>query len=407
MAIINKHFKKLQGSYLFSEVAKRTNKFRQAHPDVQIFSLGIGNTTQPLPKSVINGLLVEVQNLASHATYRGYGDEQGNTELRTALSQWYLELGILLHPEEIFINDGAKSDLANILALFERTNMIAVQDPVYPAYIDSSVIAGYSGAYKNGRYKRLIYMPCTPENNFFPVLPEKKADVIYLCSPNNPTGAVATKKQLQQFVEYAITHKSVIIFDGAYSSFIQDSTLPKSIYEIEGAKTCAIEINSFSKYAGFTGVRLGWTVVPRELVIEDTLPGEIHKAWNRRQTTMFNGASNIAQSGGLAALSPIGRKECKKITDYYLTNAQRIRECLNSIGLSVIGGENAPYVWAQTPAGMSSWDFFDMLLNQAQVVSTPGVGFGPHGEGYMRFSAFGQHETTGKAINSIQQNIHI
>jgi LL-diaminopimelate aminotransferase len=405
MATLNHNFKKLQGSYLFAEIAKRTAAFRQEFPSMQLFHLGIGNTTQPLPKEITQAFQQEVINLSNADTYSGYGDEQGNKKLREAIVSYYAARGIHLDVKEIFVSDGAKSDLANIQAIFSNENTIAIQDPVYPAYIDSSVINGYTGWFMNGMYQKLLYMSCGEENNFFPDLPDKKVDIIYLCSPNNPTGAVATKEQLQTFVDYARKHKSVIIFDSAYSAFIQDPSLPKSIYEIPGAKTCAIEINSFSKHAGFTGVRLGWTVVPMELVIERTTPGGVNAAWNRRQVTMFNGASNIAQAGGIAALTQEGQNACKKIIDYYLDNAREIRQCFVEMGFSVVGGENAPYVWVKTPMQMSSWEFFDTLLTKAHVVSTPGVGFGPHGEGYVRLSSFGDRETTRKAVESIKQTI--
>ncbi len=407
MATINHNYNKLQSSYLFSEIAKRTKAFQEKHPDAKILRLGIGNTTEPLPEAVIKGLQTGVEKLAHLKTYTGYGDEQGDMRLRKALADWYKEQDVNLLPEEIFISDGAKSDSANIQSLFEINNIMAVQDPVYPVYVDSNVISGRTGTYKNGRYQKIIYMPCTAQNNFFPKVPDQKVDIIYICSPNNPTGAVATKKQLKQFIQYALKNKAVIIFDAAYSVFIKDPDLPKSIYEIEGAKTCAIEINSFSKLAGFTGVRLGWTVVPMDLVVENSTTGQLNAMWNRRQTTMFNGASNIAQVGGIAVLSPKGWKESLKIVDYYMKNAKLIKTTLQNIGLEVYGGENAPYIWMKTPNNMSSWEFFDKLLTEAHVVCTPGSGFGPGGEGYIRLSAFGHAENIKKAVESIKKNLRL
>ncbi len=407
MATLNANYKRIQGSYLFSEIAKRTRKFKEEHPDVVLFSLGIGNTTQPLPSAIIEGLRGEVEQLGFIDTYTGYGDEQGNQNLRKALGEWYQREGISLDTDEIFISDGAKSDLANVQSIFSEDSSIAIQDPVYPAYVDSSVLYGHTGEFENGKYNGLIYMPCTKDTGFFPDVPLGHADIIYICSPNNPTGAVATQEQLQKFVTYARREESVIIFDAAYSAFIQDDSLPRSIYEIEGAKECAIEINSFSKYAGFTGVRLGWTVVPKALVVEGSKSGEVNKAWNRRQTTMFNGASNIAQAGGAAALSEKGQKACHKIIAYYLANAKIIRDGFTTLGLEVIGGENAPYIWVKTPVEMTSWDFFDTLLMKAHVICTPGVGFGLHGEGYVRLSAFGTKKATQQAVASIQRSVRI
>ncbi len=407
MAKINNNYHKLQNNYLFREIAKRTKAFLETHPDVKIYKLGIGDTTEPLPKIVIDGLHRGVEKLAEDKTYTGYGDEQGNSSLREALAEWYKNQGISLSTQEIFISDGAKPDSANIQSIFSPDSAIAVQDPVYPVYVDTNVIAGRTGKFVNGRYRKLIYMSCTKENNFFPTLPEGNVDLIYICSPNNPTGTVATKRQLQTFVDYAREHKAIIIFDAAYSMFIEDKKLPRSIFEIEGAKECAIEISSFSKWAGFTGVRLGWSVIPMDLVAEDTRRGEINALWNRRQTTMFNGASNIAQEGGLAVLRTQGQKACQKIIDYYMKNAWIIRDGLERLGLEVFGGENAPYIWLKTPNGLTSWEFFDKLLAEAYVVGTPGSGFGPHGEGYFRLSAFGRREDITKAIKSIEKSLEL
>lgn len=407
MATVNKNYDKLSTGYLFSEIAKRTKTFVEAHPDVEVLRLGIGNTTEPLPGLIVKGLYKGVEKLARVETYTGYGNEQGNVRLRQAVADWYRNWGVSLNAQEIFISDGAKSDSANISSIFGEKNTVAICDPVYPVYVDSNVIAGRTGQYINGRYEGIVYLACTEENGFFPQIPSRKVDLIYLCSPNNPTGAVATKEQLKQFVDYAQKYKAVIIFDAAYSFFIKDSKLPRSIYEIVGSKNCAIEISSFSKYAGFTGVRLGWTVVPMDLVTQNSGKGKLNQLWNRRQTTMFNGASNIVQEGGLAALSKKGQKECQKLVNYYMGNARIIKTGLEKIGLTVFGGVNAPYLWVKTPGGMGSWDFFDKLLNEAYVVGTPGSGFGSLGEGYFRLSAFGHRENVEKAIVSIQNNLQI
>lgn len=407
MATLNPNYGKLEAGYLFPEIGRRTREFLAAHPGVTVMRLGIGNTTEPLPPSIIEGLRRGVDKLAKVETYTGYGDEQGNAELREALAGRYAGYGVTLEPEEFFVSDGAKPDSANIQSIFGADNIVAVQDPAYPVYVDSNVIAGRTGRAVHGQYDGFIYMPCTRENGFFPDVPSRKADLVYLCSPNNPTGTVATKEQLAGFVAYALKHKAVIIFDAAYAAYIADPALPRTIYEIDGARDCAIEINSFSKEAGFTGVRLGWTVVPRTLACEDGEPGALHRLWFRRQTTMFNGASNIVQEGGRAALSETGRRECQAIIDYYMTNAKVIREGLESIGIEVFGGVNAPYIWMATPGGMRSWEFFDKLLHEAYVVGTPGSGFGPSGEGYFRLSAFGHADDVKRAVRSIQENLKL
>jgi len=407
MATINPNYGKLEAGYLFPEIGRRTREFLAAHPGVTVMRLGIGNTTEPLPPSIIEGLRRGVDKLAKVETYTGYGDEQGNANLREALAARYAGYGVTLDPDEFFVSDGAKPDSANIQSIFGADNIVAVQDPAYPVYVDSNVIAGRTGRSVNGQYEGFIYMPCTRENGFFPDVPSRKADILYICSPNNPTGTVATKEQLAGFVAYALKHKAVIIFDAAYAAYIADPALPRTIYEIDGARECAIEINSFSKEAGFTGVRLGWTVVPRTLACENGEPGALHRLWFRRQTTMFNGASNIVQEGGLAALSETGQRECQAIIDYYMTNAKVIREGLESIGIEVFGGMNAPYIWMATPGGMRSWEFFDKLLNEAHVVGTPGSGFGPSGEGYFRLSAFGHAGDVKRAVRSIQENLKL
>lgn len=397
MAVINKNYNDLPPAYFFLEVGRRVKSFMKKNLGVEILRLGIGNTTEPLTPNIIKGLMEGVKKLADTKTYTGYGDEQGDIRLRVALGKYYKKYGVSLDPQEIFISDGAKPDCANILSIFSQGSVVAIADPVYPVYVDSSIISG----------KKVIFMPCSEENGFIPDLPKVTVDLIYICSPNNPTGAVLTKKQLNIFVEYALKHKAVIIFDAAYAEYINDPLLPRSIYEIPRAKRCAIEINSFSKWAGFTGVRLGWSVVPVDLVAEGAEKGRVNIMWNRRQTTMFNGASNIAQEGGLAVLSPKGLKESKQLIVYYMENAKIIKSGLAIIGLKVFGGENSPYIWVKTPNNMSSWDFFDKLLKEAHVVGTPGIGFGPAGEGYMRLSAYGHKDDIEKAVKSIQENLKL
>lgn len=397
MAKINQNYNKLPKTYLFSEIAKRTKFFSEKNPGVELLKLGIGNTTMPLTQTVIKGLKFGVEKLAGPKTYSGYGDEQGNSNLREAVSLWYKRRGVNLEPGEVFISDGAKTDSANITSIFEDNSIVAITDPVYPVYQDSNIIAG----------KKVVLMPCTEDNGFIPKVPKTKVDVIFLCSPNNPTGAAATGDQLKEFVDYAIKNKAVIVFDGAYSEYISDDKLPKSIYQIPRAEKCAIEIQSLSKMAGFTGVRLGWTIVPKALSIEGANPGDVNSVWNRRQTTMFNGASNIVQEGGIAVLSKQGQSECKRLIKFYMENARIIKEGIKSLGLKVFGGENAPYIWVKTPKGISSWDFFDKLLNECHVICTPGSGFGLQGEGYVRLSAFGQRENVIKAVESIKTGLKI
>ncbi|MEM2915175.1 MAG: LL-diaminopimelate aminotransferase [Candidatus Bathyarchaeia archaeon] len=407
MAKINENFNKLAGDYLFMEVIRRTKEFLAKNPNVKIYKLGIGDTTEPLTPTVIKALHDAVDKLSKVETYTGYGEIVGDIRLRQALANRYAKWKVDISAEEIFINDGAKPDLANIQSIFDKNSIIAVQDPVYPVYVDSNVIAGRTGRFNNGRYDGIIYMPCTEENGFIPKVPHEKVDLIYLCSPNNPTGAVATKEQLKSFVDYAIENKAVIIFDAAYTAYIRDENLPKSIYEIKDAKKCAIEISSFSKEAGFTGVRLGWTVVPKELVVEGTKEGKVWELWKRRQSTHYNGTSIISQEGGLAVLSEEGQKECKALIDYYMGNAKIIKDGLKELGIVAYGGENAPYIWLKTPNNMSSWSFFDKLLNEAHVVGTPGVGFGPSGEGFFRLTAYGHRENIEQAVESIRKNLKL
>jgi LL-diaminopimelate aminotransferase len=407
MVKINKNFRKLSAGYLFPEINRRVSHFQLANPGVKVHRLGIGNTTEPLSPAIIGGLRDGVERLAITETYTGYGDEQGEKELRNSLARFYSKRGVTLGEDDFFISDGAKPDSGNIQAIFDEDSLVAFQDPAYPVYVDSNVIAGRSGAFNSSRgdYAGFVYMACNSENGFIPDPPREKVDLIYLCSPNNPTGAVATHNELQKFVTYALESKAVIIFDASYSEYISDPGLPRSIYEIEGAKECAIEINSFSKFAGFTGVRLGWSIVPETLAAEDSEPGELHRFWLRRQTTFFNGASNIAQRGGLAVLSEAGLRECSELIGFYMENARLIREGLEDIGLTVFGGTNAPYLWVKAPGSLSSWSFFDKLLHEAHVVGTPGSGFGPSGEGYFRLSAFGHRSDIEAAVESIRTSL--
>jgi LL-diaminopimelate aminotransferase len=409
MATINSNYRKLSAGYLFPEIGRRTREFQKHNPDARLMRLGIGNTTEPLTPTIVEGLHTGAKKLADVKTYTGYGDEQGNTALREALAAFYGARGVSVSPDDIFVSDGAKPDSSNIQSIFGPSDIIAVQDPAYPVYVDSNVIAGRAGQYdhEQSKYTDLVYMDCSEENGFFPDVPDRKVDVLYLCSPNNPTGTVADKRQLKSFVDYARRNKAVIIFDASYSEYISDPVLPRSIYEIEGADECSIEINSFSKFAGFTGVRLGWSIVPGKLTVEDSKPGELRNMWFRRQTTFFNGASNIVQDGGLAVLSPAGLAECQKVINYYMENARIIRSGLQSIGLTVYGGDNAPYLWLKTPGGMTSWEFFDKLLQEAWVIGTPGSGFGPGGEGYFRLSAFGHREDIQAAVSQIVNRLQL
>ena len=407
MAKINSNYDKLAAGYLFPEIAKRTNAFLNANPGSEVMRLGIGDTTEPIVSAVLDGLHKGVDDLSRPESYSGYGPSEGITPLREAIAGFYRELGAPVDAEEIFVSDGAKSDSANVQSIFSDDNVVAVQDPAYPVYVDSNVIAGRAGSYVGEGYDSLVYMPCSEENDFFPAVPERKVDLIYLCSPNNPTGAVATKDQLKTFVDYARENKAVIFYDSAYASFITDPDLPRSIYEVDGAHDCAIEINSFSKTAGFTGVRLAWTIVPKACVAEDADPGKLHALWTRRQNTFFNGASNVVQAGGLAVLSPEGRRQTEEQVAFYLKNAEIIAEGLRSLGITTYGGGNAPYVWMKTPGGLTSWDFFDKLLEECRVVGTPGSGFGPSGEGFFRLSAFGHRENVEKAVAGIKENLRL
>ena len=400
MAKVNKNFLKLPGSYLFSETARRAAAFAASHPDKKLIKLGIGDATQPLAPAVIKAMHDAVNDMGEKATFKGYGPDFGYDFLIDAIvKNDYAARGVDIGMDEIFVSDGAKSDCGNIGDIFSVDNKVAVCDPVYPVYVDTNAMSGRTGEFgADGRWSNLIYMPCTAENGFTPELPSEVPDIIYLCFPNNPTGAAATKEQLKVWVEYASKHGSVILYDSAYEAYITDPDIPHTIFEIEGAKECAIEFRSFSKTAGFTGTRCAYTVVPKELVREGV---KLNSLWARRQSTKFNGTPYIIQKGAAATYTEQGKMECRKIIDYYMNNAKVIREGLIKVGLEVFGGVNAPYIWAKTPNAMPSWDFFDMLLNDINVVTTPGAGFGPSGEGYIRLTAFGDAEATKEAVERI------
>ena len=402
MATINDNYLKLKAGYLFPEIARRVNTFVEANPDAPIIKLGIGDVTEPLPEACRNAMIQAVQDMGDRGSFKGYGPEQGYGWLREKIAQHdFQSRGCAIDASEIFISDGSKCDCGNILDIFGDNNSIAVTDPVYPVYVDTNVMAGHTGVVKdNGEYEGLVYLPINAENNFTASIPSEKVDLIYLCFPNNPTGAVATKEHLQAWVNYARAHGSIILFDAAYEAFITDPTLPHSIYEIEGARECAIEFRSFSKNAGFTGTRCALTVVPKSLKgkAADGSEVELHGLWNRRQSTKFNGVSYIVQRGAKAVYSAEGQAQTKALIDFYMENARIIREQLTAAGISVYGGVNAPYVWVKTPNNLSSWDFFDKLLHTCNVVGTPGSGFGAAGEGYFRISAFNSRENVVEAM---------
>ena len=405
MALVNEHFLKLQSNYLFSDIAKKVNSFKVTHPKQKIIRMGIGDVTQPLAPAVIEAMHKAVDEMASRETFHGYGPEQGYPFLIDAIiKNDYESIGVSLEPSEVFISDGAKSDCGNIGDLLRHDNSIGVTDPVYPVYIDSNVMAGRTGTWENGTWSDVVYIPCTAENKFIPELPSRRVDIIYLCYPNNPTGTTLTKEELKKWVNCALANDAIIMYDSAYEAYIQDPNIPHSIYEIKGAKKVAIEFRSFSKTAGFTGVRCGYTVVPKE-VSATTLKGErvfLNKLWLRRQCTKFNGTSYITQRGAEAVYSPEGKEQVRQTINYYMNNARLMKEGLEACGLQVYGGENAPYLWVKTPDGLSSWKFFEKLLYEVYIVSTPGVGFGPSGEGYLRLTAFGDHKDTLEAIQRIQ-----
>ncbi len=409
MVRINENFLKLKPGYLFPEIARRVNAFADANPNADIIKLGIGDVTEPLPGAIVAAMHAAVDELADRDSFHGYGPEQGYAFLREPIAATdYQARGVNVAADEIFISDGSKCDTGNILDILGEGNTIAITDPVYPVYVDTNVMAGNTGpADDDGRFEKLIYLPVTEQNNFVADLPSSPADVIYLCYPNNPTGTVASKETLKQWVDYARANNSLIMFDAAYEAFVSDDSIPRSIYEIEGARECAIEFRSFSKNVGFTGVRCAFTVVPKELKVTASCGTEVslHQLWNRRQSTKFNRASYIVQKGAAAAYTDEGRQQMKALIDFYMTNARLLREGLEAVGVRVFGGENAPYVWLKTPNNLSSWDFFDLLLEKGHLVGTPGSGFGAAGEGYFRLSAFNSRANVEAALERFKTAI--
>ena len=407
MARINENYLKLKAGYLFPEIARRVNGFAQANPDAKIIRLGIGDVTEPLPQACREAMVKAIDDMGNRSTFKGYGPEQGYEWLREKIAQQdFKARGCDIDASEIFISDGSKCDGGAILDILGDDNVIAVTDPVYPVYVDTNVMAGHTGEMnEKGEYDGLVYLPISADNGFVAEIPTQKVDLIYLCFPNNPTGATATREYLEAWVTYARSHGSIILFDAAYEAFIQDPTLPHSIYEIDGARDCAIEFRSFSKNAGFTGTRCALTVVPKSLKgkTKDGQAVELWGLWNRRQSTKFNGVSYIVQRGAEAVYSPEGQAQTRALIDFYMENAAIIRRDLTSAGIQVYGGENAPYVWVKTPNGLSSWDFFDKLLETCNVVGTPGSGFGAAGEGYFRISAFNSRDNVNEAMRRITE----
>lgn len=409
--MINKNFLKLQNSYLFSDIARKVKTFKAEHPEQNVISLGIGDVTQPLPLACIEAMHKAVDEMAHSETFRGYGPEQGYEFLRQAIiDNDYLPRGVQLELDEVFVSDGAKSDCGNIGDILSTSCSVGVTDPVYPVYVDSNVMAGRAGELINGRWTGITFLPVSAENHFVPALPDSHIDIIYLCYPNNPTGTILNREQLQAWVEYALREESLILYDAAYEAYIQHDDIPHTIYEIPGAKRCAVELRSYSKTAGFTGIRCGYTIVPKELTfsIQDTLssadeqPVSLNALWNRRQCTKFNGCSYITQRAAEAIYSPKGKAQVRRTVAYYMNNARMMREELTAMGYEVFGGTDAPYIWLRTPEGVTSWQMFDRLLHEAAVVTTPGVGFGPSGEGYIRLTAFGRYEDCQEALKRMR-----
>ncbi len=407
MALVNTHFLNLQSNYLFADIAKKVKAFKVTHPGVNVISLGIGDVTQPLCPAVTEAMHKAVDEMATADSFRGYGPEQGYDFLREAiLKNDFLPRGIHLDIDEVFINDGAKSDTGNFQELLHWDNFIGVTDPVYPVYVDSNVMIGRCGTFEDGRWTKVRYLPTTAENGFVPQIPkDRHVDVIYLCYPNNPTGTVITKEELRKWVNYALKHDALILYDAAYEAYIQDPAIPHSIYEIRGARKCAVEFHSYSKTAGFTGIRCGYTIVPKEVTVAD-FDGErvpLNQLWLRRQCTKFNGTSYVSQRAAEAIYSPEGKEQIRQTIGYYMDNARRMLTTLRSLGYECYGGENAPYIWMKTQGGQGSWQFFEELLYGVGVVCTPGVGFGPSGEGYVRLTAFGTRENTDEALRRIEK----
>jgi LL-diaminopimelate aminotransferase len=402
MIRINENYTKLKASYLFADIARRVGAYTSAHPDAPVIRLGIGDVTEPLPPVCVAALHAATDEMAHRSTFKGYGPEQGYAFLRDLVSQHdYAARGCTVAPDEIFISDGSKCDCGNIQEIFATDIRLAIPDPVYPVYVDTNVMAGRTGANVDGRYEGILYLESTPANGYVPAVPDAPADLIYLCFPNNPTGAVATRAQLEDWVAYARRNKAVILFDSAYEAYIRDPAIPRSIYEIEGAREVAIEFRSFSKTAGFTGTRCAYTVVPKTLMAWDRAgnPHPLHALWNRRHTTKFNGVSYPIQKAAAAIYSDEGKHQTRALTDFYLGNAQMVRAAMGRLGFPCIGGENAPYIWVNV--GRDSWEFFDLLLEKAQVVCTPGAGFGKCGQGHVRISAFNSRENIEKALGRI------
>lgn len=403
MLKVNENFVKLPPSYLFVDIAERVNKFSKQHPEVEIIRLGIGDVTRPLPKAVVNAMKKAADEMGNAATFRGYGPEAGYDFLRNAIAENdFHKRGVDISADEIFVSDGAKSDTGSIGDIFGVDNVVAVCDPVYPVYVDTNVMAGRAGVYQEGKgWSKIVYMPCLKENNFLPQLPEQRADMIYLCFPNNPSGAGISKAELKKWVDYALENQSLILYDAAYEAFITEEDMPHSIFEIEGAKKCAIEFRSFSKTAGFTGTRCAFTVIPKELVFNGV---SLNKLWDRRQSTKMNGVSYVVQRGAEAVYSEEGMREVRENIQYYLNNAKIISDGLKKAGFEVYGGVNSPYIWLKTPGDYTSWEFFDLLLEKTGVVGTPGSGFGLCGEGYFRLTSFNTKENTQKAVERIIQS---
>ena len=409
MATINDNYLKLPGSYLFAEIGRRVAAFKEANPNADIIRLGIGDVTQPLPAACITAMHKAVDELSHAETFRGYGPEQGYSFLIDAIIENnYSKRGIHIDSDEIFVSDGSKSDCGNIQEIFGLDNKVAITDPVYPVYLDTNVMAGRTGTLQtDGHFDGVTYLPCDASNNFAPELPSEHVDMIYLCCPNNPTGTTLSRTELKKWVDYARKNHSVILFDAAYAAYITEDDVPRSIYEIEGAKDVAIEFRSFSKTAGFTGTRCGYTVIPKTVkgrAADGTLV-EFNKLWNRRHTTKFNGTAYIVQRGAAAIYTPEGQQQVKELVGYYMENARIIRDGLESAGITAYGGVNAPYIWLKTPTGMSSWEFFDKLLEEVNIVGTPGAGFGPCGEGYFRLTAFGDRQNTLRAVERIKTKL--
>lgn len=406
MATINENFLLLQKNYLFADIARRVSAYRQAHPGTDLISLGIGDVTRPLAPAVIEALHRATEEMADGTSFRGYGPEHGYEFLREAIARHdFAPRGIMLDTDEIFINDGAKSDTGNFGDILGRDNTICVTDPIYPVYIDSNVMGGRAGTFDGTAWSRITYSPCNEANDFVPALPERPADLIYLCYPNNPTGTVLGREELKKWVDYALQNGSIILFDAAYEAYISTPDIPHSIYEIEGAEHCAVEFRSYSKTAGFTGLRCGYTVVPKALTVK-TSSGEkvsLNQLWNRRQCTKFNGTAYIVQRAAEAIYSPEGQQQVRETIGYYMTNARIMREALAENGFKVRGGTDAPYLWVKTPEGTGSWEFFEQLLTQARIVCTPGAGFGPAGEGYIRLTAFGRREDCETAMQRLKE----